>query len=246
MQRFYSKFAHIFAEGWEVNLFELMDCMELNPNDSLANLLIISRVLDENNLDISPTLHEAAFETMRVVRPKVLVLDISAAITAGETQNREFKSSAFTDLRKFTTTPGLSSDKYFSEEVFNSSIKTIAGFLNSDGGDLLLGITDQGEICGVEVDFMHDQTSGIDKWELALREGIKRQFIEGKIVLQYIKTAVHESNGHVVVHVSVAPRARISFVRFKDQSRLYLRQGNQTNQVEFHEIESFFQVSRRS
>lgn len=61
-------------------------------------------------------------------------------IKKGETKNIEFKSS----LRYCLKT--LKSEKY----IELSAIKNICAFLNSNGGKLIIGITDNGEILGLE------------------------------------------------------------------------------------------------
>ena len=55
------------------------------------------------------------------------------------------------------------------EIITHAVIKTIAAFLNSDGGTLLIGVTDAGETCGVE----HDQFDSTDKFLLFLTDKLK-------------------------------------------------------------------------
>ena len=71
-------------------------------------------------------------------------IDAERLIAAGENHYAEFKSSIRYDFRQKTTNRDL-------EEVI---AKTIAGFMNAEGGYLLIGVKDSGEVVGLEKDFM--------------------------------------------------------------------------------------------
>ncbi|MBA2348629.1 MAG: ATP-binding protein, partial [Solirubrobacterales bacterium] len=72
---------------------------------------------------------------------------ILAMIKKGESKTIEFKETLSLDVRKQTK------ETY----IELSSLKTIAAFLNSDGGSLMVGISDDGEISGVntEIEKLH-------------------------------------------------------------------------------------------
>ncbi|MEO6094262.1 MAG: RNA-binding domain-containing protein [Fibrobacteria bacterium] len=76
--------------------------------------------------------------------------------------------------------------------VTHAALKTIAAFLNTEGGDLLLGVTDDGKVCGIEA----DQLENDDKFMLHLAQVVRNslgdrsatcidpstQIVEGKTV----------------------------------------------------------------
>jgi len=76
--------------------------------------------------------------------------------------------------------------------VTHAALKTIAAFLNTDGGDLLIGVGDNGSIIGIE----RDQLENDDKFMLHLtqvvRNGLgdragtcidpKTQIVQGKTI----------------------------------------------------------------
>ncbi len=68
--------------------------------------------------------------------------EIRNLIRAGESTSLEFKSTMRTNLR--TGKPG--------KEIELAWLKAVAGFMNSDGGILLIGVADDGEILGLDVD----------------------------------------------------------------------------------------------
>ena len=93
---------------------------------------------------------------------------------------------------KSTLRWSLKENKQDSRGVTFASLKTIAAFLNTEGGDLLIGVGDDGSIVGVEL----DQLETNDKYMLHLvqvvRNGLgdragtcidpKMQIVEGKTV----------------------------------------------------------------
>lgn len=68
-----------------------------------------------------------------------------------ESKTLEFKSSLRWDLVK-----NEKNDKHITHAV----LKTIAAFLNTEGGDLLIGVNDEGKVLGIE----HDQLDTEDKF----------------------------------------------------------------------------------
>ncbi len=83
---------------------------------------------------------------------------IQQIIEAGENQTVEMKSSFWWDYDQ---------GKYEDNQRFRDILKTIAGFLNSDGGMLLVGFNDQGIVLGLEKDIALVRGS-VDKLRLRL------------------------------------------------------------------------------
>ena len=74
------------------------------------------------------------------IQKHLLNTDTKGLIEGGENHRVEFKSSIRYDYRQKTTNRDL-------ETVI---AKTIAGFMNANGGRLLIGVNDQGEVLGLE------------------------------------------------------------------------------------------------
>ncbi len=104
-------------------------------------------------------------------------------IKLGESKTLEFKSSLRWHFKENRKDDGM---------VTHSVLKTIAAFLNTEGGDLLIGVNDDRSIVGIE----HDQFESDDKFMLHLaqvvRNGLgdrastcvdpKTQIVQGKTV----------------------------------------------------------------
>lgn len=92
-----------------------------------------------------------ALSLMFMVRQRIFQLtgrrdkleEIRELIAAGENQQVKFKSTLRWDLRQFKPNKTL-------EDVI---AKTIAGFMNTQGGHLIIGVDDEGSILGLEQDY---------------------------------------------------------------------------------------------
>jgi len=90
------------------------------------------------------------------IKPEEIIREI---INRGETHKMEFKSSLRWDYRDGKLNKTL-------EEVI---IKSVAAFNNSDGGTILIGVSDDGEILGLNMDYSVLRDSGKDFYELHIR-----------------------------------------------------------------------------
>ncbi|HUZ56117.1 MAG TPA: protein kinase, partial [Streptosporangiaceae bacterium] len=87
------------------------------------------------------------------------ISNIGALVAAGESEKAEFKSSLHhpygpvpPELQELQ--PGQLK-KVIKKMLAKSVTKTIAAFLNTDGGTLLIGVEDSGTVLGIEPDFEH-------------------------------------------------------------------------------------------
>ena len=81
-------------------------------------------------------------------------------VRAGESAKVEFKSSA-----RYNRHSGKRD-----ERLEKAVAKTVAGFLNAEGGVLLIGVADDGSVPGIEDDYMLLKAPDRDRFELWLRD----------------------------------------------------------------------------
>lgn len=107
-----------------------------------------------------------------------------------------------------------------SENVLMATLKTIAGFLNSGGGTLYIGIDDLGTPMGIAFDFQcvsRDPThQNSDGWGLALRDFISTRFRDGNTINDYVDCQILAINKVLAARLQIAARKRLSFVNGKD------------------------------
>lgn len=168
-------------------------------------------------------------------------------IEKGESWDVEFKSSLAFDIRKFQNAPNLPLSEYKSDAVIHSSLKTIAAFCNCGGGDLFIGVEDDGNIYGMEYDFSVTSPSrkDFDGWDQYLRGQIESRFYDGKAVSSYVKASPLDLHGKMFVHLKVGKRSNLTFLKSVNSGpELYVRSGTRSMKIEYQDIEKHFRIER--
>ena len=130
-------------------------------------------------------------------------------ITLGESDTLEFKSTLRTNLKTGEK------DKRMEKAV----LKTLVAFLNSEGGTLLIGVTDDGDILGVDEESFDNR----DKLNLHMTNLISSQI--GDEFLPYIRFKLIEFEDRAVMRV-VCKRCRTPvFLRENKTEQYYVRSG---------------------
>ena len=151
------------------------------------------------------------------------IIDFKAMIKEGENEKREFKSSARWDYRQ----------KCVNKEIKKSILKTIAGFLNSSGGELLIGVDDDGNILGIENDIKTMKKKNLDGYKLFLSNLISDYI--GKQFNSYISIDFPNIDGYFIC-LLVVKKAKIeAFLKDNNQNRFYIRTQNSTRELDSKE-----------
>lgn len=148
--------------------------------------------------------------------------DLQHLLDAGESNVLEFKSSA-----RWNTHTAAKDLKL--EAVV---VKTITGFMNAEGGTLLIGVADDGSVLGVEHDYSTLSKSNRDGFELFLTQLIDVDISGPSPTL--IKTAFHVHEGLDVCRVTVSASAKPVFAKGQSgggHAEFWVRLGNQTKQL---------------
>lgn len=133
-------------------------------------------------------------------------------ISQGESQQVEFKQSLRTN---FNT--GQKDDK-----MEFASVKTIAGFLNSKGGVLFIGVKDDASITGIDIDNFENE----DKLLLHIGHLINAKL--GKNAAGYAKESLITIEGKSVMRVDCSPSPEPVYLEDHGRQYFFVRQGPQT------------------
>ncbi|MDA3836153.1 MAG: ATP-binding protein [Nanoarchaeota archaeon] len=127
--------------------------------------------------------------------------EIVEEIKKGESESQEFKSTLRTNLH--------TNEK--DKKIEHGILKTISAFLNTKGGVLFIGVTDDGKILGIE----KDNFENIDKFELHLTNLIKLKL--SKKELNNIKIEIIQLKDRHIARLEMNPSKKAIFVRDADQ-----------------------------
>ena len=149
--------------------------------------------------------------------------DLRALIARGESNNLEFKSSFRWDLRENKLNRGL-------EAVV---LKTLAGYMNGNGGTLLIGVADDGSVAGLENDYRTLKKPDRDGFQQVLMTAIATKL--GGDACHVVQMVFHSLDSKDVCRVMVGPAHRPVYVKDGDTPKRYVRTGVSTRELNVQE-----------
>lgn len=155
----------------------------------------------------------------------------------GENQHLEFKSTMLWDKEK----------RGRNEDLTTAVLRTIAGFLNSqEGGVLLIGITDEGEVSEIDDDIKLLKKKNLDGHRLFLTD--KMSIHLGQAMPPIIKITYPELRNKQICKVVVPPGPFYVFYRSakqEDAGKFFLRSQNSTRELSAEEAFNYMTQSPR-
>ena len=148
-------------------------------------------------------------------------ISLSELISFGESNALEFKESA-----RWSYGTAM---KNKSEQII---VKSIAGFANTEGGTLLIGVSDDGTVKGIESDYATLSKGNRDGYELFLKQLIKNKL--GGYVASLCRISFHNLMGKDTCRVDVLASSKPVFVsdpKTNKQTDFWVRLGNRTDQL---------------
>src|SRR3989344_3672401 len=137
-------------------------------------------------------------------------------INIGENERIELKSSFRTNLHT----------KEFDRRIEHAMLKTITAFLNTKGGELLIGVSDGGHILGLEDDNFQNN----DKMMLHLTNLLKPHI--GNEFLPFIKTEIIEFDEKKVLLITCKESKNRVFLKIDGEEEFYVRNGPSSVKLE--------------
>ncbi len=146
---------------------------------------------------------------------KLKELDLSQIIENGESEAVEFKATLRTNLH--TGSPD--------QRIELSMLKTIAGFLNTNGGTLIIGVHDDGGSADIKADGFPDE----DKMSLHLVNIVKSRI--GPLAMTQIHVHFEDYDDSRVMIIKCGRATKAEFVKDGDIERFYIRTGPSTTEL---------------
>jgi uncharacterized protein with ParB-like and HNH nuclease domain len=162
-------------------------------------------------------------------------IPINELIESGEHSFLEFKSTMRWNVRE------VKSDKKMEEII----IKTISAFSNAQGGKLLIGVADNGEILGLQDDYNSLKEANKDYFEIHLNNLINaafgKSFAPGAIQVHFPVIDENEicvvdiEPGKSPLYIDVASKTGIK------QRKFFVRSGNSSQDLDIDEAATYIQ-----
>ena len=148
---------------------------------------------------------------------------IKSTISSGESNSVEFKSTLRWNLK---------TDR--SEMVIEKAwLKSVAAFLNSDGGALLVGVADNGDILGIAADRFDND----DKYLLHVNNRIKQHIgLEHAGFIEYQLVPMDDKR---VLLIECQPSPSPVFLKLSKEEEFYIRVGPGSRRLSTSEVVAY-------
>lgn len=199
------KLWHALPEGWETMSYSEFLAERRRKIADVVRLAFgsIGFAQDASSAEVKPT-------------------TLAELISAGEKSTVELKATGRWSIN----------DGKVQDFVELSIVKTVAGFMNTAGGTLIIGISDDGTPVGLEHDYQTLRKKDRDGFELWLTDLL--QVALGKTALTCLSVSFEYYHGKEIARVEVDRSRRIVFVNPPKGPRIddvYVRFGNSTRKL---------------
>ncbi|EDY84703.1 conserved hypothetical protein [Verrucomicrobiia bacterium DG1235] len=201
-------------------------------DDTLWDLENYESFLGERRRILSRALNEF-LEGITTTDETETPITIEEMIGEGESDELEFKSTLRWDLREGKVNKKL-------EEVIQ---KTVAAFANSDGGTLLIGVADDGEILGLDNDYASLGDADKDKFEMHLRNVISNSF-KKPFSASRVKIRFPVIEGKEICHMEIQQHHEPLVMCVTDKNgrkseKFFVRNGNASHEIPMSEMNAY-------
>ncbi|MEV4639506.1 ATP-binding protein [Actinoplanes sp. NPDC049548] len=155
--------------------------------------------------------------TLAEVQAKISLREL---LSRPESAHLEFKSTSRWNIR--------SGKK--DNAIEDAVLKTVAAFLNTEGGTLAIGVEDDGTVRGIAEDLQLCRNS-VDQYERWLMGNLLSDRIGADIVSRCVRFRTANLDDCLIVVLDVARSDAIVWVSVGDDDLLYVRNGNETRRL---------------
>lgn len=172
----------------------------------------------------------ADWSQRRLRRIRTAAVGPAQIVARGESATVEFKSSARHNLHAAQRDPAI--------EL--AIARTVAGFANSSGGTLVIGVADDGSTLGIDADLQHVRGGDADRFELWLHDLLETTL--GRATLRLVSIDIVPLDGHEICLVAVGASDEPVTLRPHSGERrpqFHVRTGNSTRELDLDDTLSY-------
>ena len=154
-------------------------------------------------------------------------LSVAELIASGESTTIEFKSSLRWDVR----------ERRVNKELQKVIAKTVAGFLNAEGGILLIGVADDGEALGIQDDINSTGRKDLDGFQQTLVQTFSNY--PGESVAANVSVSFDKIDGKTVCAVKVEACQQPVYSTDGKGKDFYIRFGSSTRPLDVEDTQRY-------
>ena len=168
--------------------------------------------------------------SLSTIQSKNIEEDYLNIIENGENDYAEFKSSLRWDYK----------NQQVSKAMEYVVAKTISAFMNSDGGNLFIGVDDSGEILGLENDYKGLKNQNSDGFKLQLDQVVNNYI--GKEFHHYISNKIVKVEDKDVCVVEIIGSGSPVFVKNEGKDEFYIRASASSQPMSMKEASEYIKM----
>jgi hypothetical protein len=162
-----------------------------------------------------------------------LSMNVEELINQGENSSLELKTTLRWDLKT----------KQVNKKLEDVVLKTIAAFSNGEGGTLIIGVNDDGEIEGLHHDYATLNSGDKDKFEIHFRNLINKEY-GVEFATNNLKITFPEVNEKEICMIEIKAGLKPIYTSAADSNsnkvqKFYVRSGNSSQEISLSEIAEF-------
>jgi len=198
------------------------------------------KIISENKIEISKQILD---EKKHTIRPQDESTEDIVVKNKVESRNLELKETLIFDvdlehnpsLKETINHEGIENRK---NEILFSSLKNIAGFLNSEGGTLLIGVSDYWEIKGLDRDLNETKFENLDDIQHFITHKIESIF-SNNLNKKDIDISFPEINGNTIARIDVEKSDEPIFVNKNGDEIFFVREIDGTKKYEAEKLAGY-------
>lgn len=159
--------------------------------------------------------------------PQIPHNEVGKILSQGEHDKLEFKASFRWDLN----------DKKVNRVLEKAVMKTVAAFMNTEGGVLVIGITDKKTVHGLEYDYLSLPKKNRDGFENHFNQVFGSAI--GLIHRPFTTLTFHRHKGKELCIVTVKPNEKPVYVKVDGAEEFFIRTGNATTSLPISDASSY-------
>ncbi len=164
------------------------------------------------------------FVVMRSVREETDIHDLTKK---GEHEQLEFKSTFRWDVNR----------NQVNKDMERNIMKTIAAFMNTNGGSLVIGVDDQRKVIGIRADVDSLIRKDVDGFENHFNNVFSAMI--GPEFRRHVQLSFHDMSGEQVCLVSVDRARQPAYVKSGNGEDFFIRTGNATTSLKVSQATAY-------
>ncbi|MDC0051836.1 DUF262 domain-containing protein [Acidimicrobiaceae bacterium] len=225
-------------EGWDEE--EYFDFLEKRRKQIINLIKEGWKLISDNKIAISKNTIE---EKKHTIRPQDESTEDIVLKNKVESRNLELKETLIFDvdlehnvsLKEKINHEGIENRK---NEILYSSLKNIAGFLNSEGGTLLIGVSDYWEVKGLDRDLNESKFENLDDVQHFIAHKIDSLFSKS-LNKKNIDISFPEINGVTIARIDVEKSDEPIFLSKNGEEIFFVREIDGTKKYEAEKLASY-------